>query len=291
MKKSFPDLVYLNGEWLAHDRAFVSVFDRGYLLGDGIYEVIPVYEGKPFEVDSHLKRFQEGLNSVEIDFNVEEIRPLLIDSIKRSALQTSDAAIYIQITRGVAPRTHFFPEDVRPGVLLYAYPITLKGFESKLASAIVSEDVRWHRCDIKSISLMANVRANNEAHKKGVAENLLSRGGYITEGSHTSVFFVKDNTVYTHPEGHHILPGVTRKVVVSLCTELGLTLEEEAIRADEIKNVDEVFLTGTTVQITAVTSVRIDDNEVFKAEEAGPVTKRLQMAFIERVASEIERLH
>lgn len=281
--------MYLNGEWLAHDKAFVSVFDRGYMLGDGIYEVIPVYHGRPFAVEGHMLRFQAGLDAVGIAFGVDDLRPLLHESLKRSSLHASDAAVYIQVTRGVAPRTHFFPEDVKPGVLLYASPITLKGFETKLASVLVSEDIRWHRCDIKSISLMANVQANNEAHRQGLTENLLSRQGYITEGSHTSVFFVKDNTVYTHPEGHHILPGITRKVVISLCKDLGLTLKEEAVRSDEIKNVEEVFLTGTTVQITAVTSVRSDGDEVFRAKEAGPITKMLQRAFSEHVTTEIAK--
>lgn len=285
-KKSFPDLVYLNGEWLAHDKAFVSVFDRGYILGDGIYEVIPVYNGQPFAVEGHMLRFQAGLHAVGIEFNVDDLRPLLRDSLERSSLDASDAAIYIQVTRGVAPRTHFFPEDVKPSVLLYAYPITLRGFENKLASVMISEDIRWHRCDIKSISLMANVQANNEAHRQGLAENLLSREGYITEGSHTSVFFVKDNTVYTHPEGHHILPGITRRVVISLCKDLGIELKEEAVRSDEIKNVDEVFLTGTTVQVTAVTSVYLEGSEVFSTGEAGPITKMLQTAFIGKVAAE-----
>lgn len=289
MKTSFPNEVYLNGEWVSHDKAFVSVFDRGYMLGDGIYEVIPIYEGKPFELDGHLSRFQNGLNAVEIVFNVEDLRKLITDSIQRSALQNSDAAVYIQVTRGVAPRTHSFPKDVQPGVLLYAYPITLKGFEDKRASVMVSEDVRWHRCDIKSISLMANVQANNEAHKKEMAENLLARSGYVTEGSHTSVFFVKDDVVYTHPEGNYILPGITRKVVIGLCQELGLALKEEAIQTTDIAMMDEVFLTGTTVQVTAVTSVSIDGKKVYQTTDPGPVTRRLQKAFIERVASETNK--
>lgn len=286
MKKSFPNEVYLNGTWVPHDKAFVSVFDRGYMLGDGIYEVIPIYKGKPFGLDGHLRRFQDGLDAVEIDFNVQELGSLITESVGRSALEHVDAAVYMQVTRGVAPRTHFFPDGVKPGVLLYAYQITLEGFEEKQASVMVSEDVRWHRCDIKSISLMANVRANNEAYIKGLSENLLARNGYITEGSHTSVFFVKDDIVYTHPEGNYILPGITRKVVIGLCHELGLTLREEAIRAADIAMMDEVFLTGTTVQVTAVTSVSIDTKEVYKVSDIGPVTKRLQKAFIEKVALE-----
>lgn len=286
MKKTFPKEVYLNGSWLAHDKAFVSVFDRGYLLGDGIYEVIPVYEGKPYEVFGHLKRFQKGLDTVQIAFDVQQLKPLITESIRRAGLEHSDAAIYIQVTRGVAPRTHFFPENVPPGVLLYAYPITLKGFEEKRASTIVTEDVRWHRCDIKSISLMANVLANNEAHKSGVTENILARNGYVTEGSHTSVFFVKDGVLYTHPEGHHILPGVTRNVVLSLCRELSLTVREEAVNVGDIASMDEIFLTGTTVQITGVTSLSIAGEEVYSVPEPGPVTRRLQKAFVQRVVAE-----
>ncbi len=282
MNKSFPSEVYLNGAWVSHDKAFVSVFDRGYLLGDGIYEVIPFYKGKPFTLQEHLDRLQYGLNEVEIPFHVDLLKPVILESLDRSELQNADAAVYIQITRGVAPRTHYFPEQTEPSLLLYAYPIQLDGFENKRAKAIFSNDLRWHRCDIKSISLMANVKANNDAHRKGANENILIRNGLVTEGTHTSVFLIRDNVIYTHPEHPHILSGITRKVVIGICNQLGYELRQEAVDASSLNLVDEIFLTGTTTQVLAVMDIEFNGAERSLGENIGPITKRIQQAFIKQ---------
>lgn len=283
MKKKFPKEVWLNGQWYGHDQAFISVFDRGFLFGDGIYEVIPFYGGKPFTLDEHLARMQSGLDTVAIPFSIVDLKPTIADTISRTDFPAGEGAVYIQVTRGVAPRTHHFPAEATPTVMLYAFPLVLGGFASKQASVMVSNDFRWHRCDIKSISLIGNVLANEAAHKQEVSENILSRGGFITEGSHTNVFFVKGGVVYTHPANEHVLPGITRKVVLDICARLNITAKEEAFAESHLSTIDEAFLTGTTAQILAITAVRKEGTDIFSTAEAGPITKKIQEAFKQRI--------
>ncbi len=284
-KKTFPKEVYLNGAWINSENAFVSVFDRGFLLGDGIYEVTPFYKGKPFRLGDHLERLQYCLNEIELEFDANSLITIILEAVSRAGFLQSDSAVYIQISRGVAPRTHFFPEQIQPTVLLYAFPALLEGFENKQASALVSEDLRWHRCDIKSISLMANIKANDQAHRLGLDENLLVRNGFFSEGSHTSIFFVKNKTIFTHPEGPHILSGITRKVILEMCREMELSISEKALHLDELGEVEEVFLTGTTTQILSVKSILFNKKEVFLRPEVGKITRQLQEAFIKLTRS------
>ena len=284
-KKPFPKEVFLNGEWINPENAFVSVFDRGFLLGDGIYEVTPFYDGKPFRLKDHLDRLQYCLNEIQIEFDAFSLQEIMSEAISRSALFQNDCAVYIQITRGVAPRTHFFPEQIQPTILLYAFPAVLNGFENKQASVLVSEDLRWHRCDIKSISLMANIKANNQAHRLGLDENLLLRDRFFTEGSHSSIFFLKNHRVFTHPKGPHILSGITRKVILEMCGEMDIEISERAVHIDELKEVDEVFLTGTTTQILSVKSMLLNEKEIFHRPEVGETTKQLQAAFLKLTRS------
>jgi D-alanine transaminase len=284
-KKTFLKEVFLNGEWIKSENAFVSVFDRGFLLGDGIYEVTPFYDGKPFRLKDHLDRLQHCLNEIQIEFDSFSLREIMLEAVFRAGFFQSDCAVYIQITRGVAPRTHFFPEKSQPAVLLYAFPVVLNGFENKQASVLVSEDLRWHRCDIKSISLLANIKANNQAHRLGLDENLLIRDGFFTEGSHSTIFFVKKHTIFTHPEGPHILSGVTRKVILEMCREMDLEISEKALHIDELKEVDEVFLTGTTTQVLAVKSMLLNEKEIFNMPETGEITRQLQEAFLKLTRS------
>ena len=284
MKKKYPADVFLNGGWVPADQAKVSVFDRGFLFGDGIYEVIPFYHGKLFTLEAHLDRLKTGLKEVEITYPVDALRTVVAEAVSRNGQPSG--IVYLQLTRGVAPRTHYFPTDTEPTVFAYAAPYAFDGFEKKLATVIVSEDFRWHRCDLKSVSLIANVLANNEAHQLGVAENVFHRGEYITEGSHTSVFFVRDGVLFTHPEGTHILPGITRSVVLDIAKRLGIEAREEAVSLSGLRTVSEAFLTGTTAQVTAIGTVR-HRGETWQIGrgEAGPVTKRIQQAFIEEIDS------
>lgn len=283
MAKKYPKKVYLNGDWLNADQARVSVFDRGFMLGDGVYEVIPFYKGKPFLCVAHLKRFVYSLAEVTISLEQKfEWSEVIDEAIAQASLTESDGAVYIQVTRGVAPRTHYFPENVSPTVLIYAFQLQLGGFEHRTAKVLISKDLRWHRCDIKSISLIANVQANAYAHTLSFDESILERDGVFTEGTHTSVFFVREGIVYTHPMGPHILPGITRQLVIDICAGLNIEVKQEALPVSDLEGVDELFLTGTTAQVLAITEIMTADKNTI-TRKAGPVTRRIQQAFLEEI--------
>ena len=276
--KTYPAEVYLNDQWVKPEEAFVSVFDRSFMFGDGIYEVTPFYSGKPFRLQDHVARVKYCLQEMNIDFDPSILESLMTEAVERSSFSSEDAAVYLQISRGTAPRSHFIPEKVQPSLLLYAFQVNLADYEDRSWKVITSEDLRWHRCDIKSTALLANTMANDVAISAGYDENLLFRNGYFTEGSHSTIFFVKNKTVYTHPEGREILSGITRKVVLELCREQGISIKEEAFPVTGLREVDEIFLTGTTTQIAPVSSVTIEGEEVFTSQK-GEVTATLQKEF------------
>ncbi|HSP40723.1 MAG TPA: aminotransferase class IV [Gillisia sp.] len=280
IKKTYPVEVYFNGKWMLPGEAFVSVFDRGFMFGDGVYEVTPFYKGDSFRITDHLDRLKYSLKEIGITYEVDPLHEIMNEALSRQGLEKEDAAVYIQITRGAAPRTHYLPVNIQPTLLLYAFPVLMEGFENKEAEVLVSEDLRWHRCDIKSISLLANIQANDASHIRKLGENLLVRGGFFTEGSHTSIFFVKNDRIFTHPEGHHILSGITRKVIIELCEALKFEVIEKAVHIDELVEVDEIFLTGTTTQVLAVKTLFSGEKEIFTAG-AHKITRKIQQAFID----------
>lgn len=277
-QKNYPKEVYLNGEWKKPEDAFVSVFDRGFMFGDGIYEVTPFYEGKPFNLKEHLQRLQCCLDEICLEFDAYSLEAVMQEAISRGNFMAEDAAVYIQVTRGVAPRTHFFPENTVKSVLVYAFPVNLRGFENNSWKVMASEDKRWLRCDIKSTALLANTMANEMAIFAGYKENLLIRNGYFTEGSHTTMFLVKNDIIYTHPEGSLILSGITRNFIIDLCSSLNIEIIEKAVHVDELVEIDEIFLTGTTTQVVPVESIDIDGKEVYSSRKNN-ITSRLQQEF------------
>ena len=277
--KIYPSEVFLNDRWLKPENAFVSVFDRSFMFGDGIYEVTPFYHGKPFRLEDHVARVEYCLQEMDIDFDTSVLEGLMLEAVERSGLSNEDCAVYLQISRGTAPRSHFIPENTEPTLLLYAFRVDLGNFKDRNWKVMASEDLRWHRCDIKSTALLANTMANEAAISAGYDENLLFRNGFFTEGSHTTIFFIRNGTVLTHPEGRQILPGVTRKVVIEICRDLDIPFQEEAFPVDALSEADEIFLSGTTTQIAPVSSVSIDGREVVKLQK-GEITARLQEGFI-----------
>lgn len=275
----YPSKVYLNGEIVDHQNARVSVFDRGFLFGDGIYEVMVQLDGSFFYEQAHLQRLSDCLQKISIAFNVNTLPARIQDLLQASGLQEKDCLLYIQVTRGTAPRKHAFPTNVPPTVMMHALPHVLPDINTNCTSVITMPDFRWSRCDIKMTSLLGNVMANDAAIKQGAFEALMVRDGEITEASHCNVFFVRDSIVHTHPADEHILNGITRQIVIKLCADLGLEVREEAVRQTDIAHMDEAFLTGTTTQIA---SVRQIDTHVFYSDgNAGKVTRRLQEAFFE----------
>lgn len=283
MKNAYPSEVYINGTWRPHEQALVSVFDRGFLFGDGIYEVVPVYRNSLFTLAEHLQRMQNGLDEIGISFDASALADVARQAVARAGFPDGEGCVYFQVTRGVAPRAHRFPAAATPTVMAYAYPFSFQGFQDKLATVVLSPDERWHKCHIKSISLVANVMANQAAHGAGADENVMIRGGLLTEGSHTNVFFARNGVLYTHPLGPHILPGITRTLVLELCRAEGIPVREDAVSLAELPSVDEAFLSGTTTQVLSIGRIEYEGESLFEVPSSGPVTRRLQEAFVRRV--------
>ncbi len=274
---NYPKKVYLNGDILDYADAKISVFDRGFLFGDGVYEVMVQTNGHFFYGKEHFDRLSECLKKVYIDFDTTTLPTKIEDLLKASDLSKQDSLIYIQVTRGVAPRKHSFPANTPPTFMMYALPFKLPDINKNNIRITTLPDYRWHRCDIKMTSLLGNVMANDHAAKQATHEAVFIRDGRVTEGSHSNIFFVKDGVVYTHPANEHILNGITRQIVIQLCNELTIEVIERAISKKDIANMDEAFLTGTTTQIAAIQ--QIDNHILYKDNESGFITQKLQQAF------------
>lgn len=281
---NYPEKVFLNGEIVSHSDAKISVFDRGFIFGDGIYEVMVKINGSFFYREMHLHRLSDCLKKINIDFDVNVLSESIDRLLKASGLGTDDCMLYIQVTRGVAPRKHAFPKDIKPTVLMYAVPFALPRINEKHIMAILRPDVRWHRCDIKMTSLLGNIMANEDAVNQGAYESLLIRDGVITEASHCNVFFVKDSVVFTHPANELILDGITRQIVIQICKDLDIEIHEKAIKESDIFQMDEAFLTGTTTQVASIKQI---DNHYFYQEDTAlsPITQKIQTAFQELKAN------
>ncbi|WP_405414726.1 aminotransferase class IV [Maribacter sp. Asnod1-A12] len=275
---NYPSKVYLNGQIVNQQEAKVSVFDRGFIFGDGLYEVMVQINGNFFYEKEHLARLQFGLQEINIDFDSDILKNEIPKLLLAAQLTDVDCMLYIQITRGVAPRQHSYPSNIKPTVMMYAVPKVLPEINKIDALVISRNDFRWSRCDIKMTSLLGNVMLNEEAMQNECYETILHRNGVFTEASHSNLFFVKNGEVYTHPADEHILNGITRIIVIELCRLLDIKVIEKAIKLTEIKNIDEAFLTGTSTQIAAIQ--KIDDYQLYKGNKKGPITKRLQEAFL-----------
>ena len=276
---NYPEKVYLNGEIINAKDAKISVFDRGFLFGDGVYEVMLQINEHFFFGKEHLARLKEGLYKINIEFDVHSLPPIITKLLECANLAGRDCMLYIQVTRGVAPRKHAFPKDVKPSVVLYAIPFILPSINTNNVSAITHTDFRWHRCDIKMTSLLGNVMANNNAVKNGHYETIFHRDGLITEASHCNIFFVKDDIVYTHPADQNILNGITRQIVLQLCQDHKIAYKEEAIALENINQMDEAFLTGTSTQIASIQ--QIDDHRFYSNNIIPKTTQLLQELFRE----------
>lgn len=273
-----PDIYILNNQFLKLEEARVSVNDRGFQFGDGVYEVIRTYRGKTFHLESHLKRFERSAAELEIPipYSREEMKNKIEEAVQRSGY--SEAKIYMQLTRGTAERGHAFQAGLTPTFLITVLEIHPfpSGLKEKGVEMITTEDIRWGRCDIKSLNLLPNVLAQQKAKKGGVYEALMIKDGKVTEGSISNFFMIKEHVIQTPPLSRYILPGVTRDVVLKISRDLKFEIEEKDILIEEIYEADELFLSGTTVEIVPV--VRVDGRKIGKGLP-GPETMRLMKEF------------
>ncbi|MDW0117139.1 D-amino-acid transaminase [Sporosarcina thermotolerans] len=273
---------FIDGQFLAKDSINVSIDDRGYYFGDGVYEVVKVYDGELYTAEEHIERLFQSASKVKmtVPYSEQQLIDIAKELVKVNGIVTGH--IYMQVTRGVAARVHQFPNPgTAPVVTAYAVhnPRPMKTIENGVRTIIV-DDIRWLRCDIKSLNLLGNVLAKQEAYEAGCAEAIFVRDGIVTEGSSSNMFGIKDGVVYTHPASNLILNGITRRVVLKLCEQNGITVKEETFSPDEALEMDEFFMTSTTAEITPVIMI---DGKAIGSGEPGPITKKLQEAFTRQI--------
>lgn len=275
-------IVYFNDKYIPHEDVKISPFDRAFLFSDGVYEALRTYNGKLFRLDDHLERLKYSLAQLEIPFNGFNLIETVCAKLAEINNIKTDYSVYLQISRGVSfPRTHNYENNLTPNVLGFVKPIkdNTKEINSGV-KVILEKDLRWLRCDIKSTSLLPSVMANQNAIRNNAYEAILFRDDFITEGSHTSFFAVKDKKVFTAQLSNYILNGITRKVILELCKENKFEISEESIKVKNIKDYDEFFITGTTTEVTPV--IQIDDWLVGDGEP-GILTCNIQNLFFNAV--------
>lgn len=277
--------LYVNGEYVPREDAVIPVEDRGFIFGDGIYEGVRAINGHLFEWDLHAERMVNGLAGLRIRFGaleVDELRAVCERLIELNGLKDAETFLYLQVTRGAAPRTHHFPPaGTTPTVFVSATRFVVpRAMRDNGCSAITFEDMRWSRCDWKTVNLLGSVLARESAQEVGAYEAILHRDGLVTEGAATNVLAVIDGTLRTHPLTHRILPGITRIVIMDLVRELGIPCEERAFTLDELARASEVMLCGSTTDVSPV--VTIDGTKV-GAGVPGPITTKLRTAFEARL--------
>jgi D-alanine transaminase len=269
--------VYLNGQYLPGENARISVLDRGFIFGDGVYEVWRVVDGKLFEHQRHDRRLRRGLKALEIvvpDRDVDALAGVADRLLRDNDLTSGEGTFYVEITRGAAPRSHAYPPaGTKPTlfamVTRFEVPHATRAAGAK---AITQPDVRWLHCDIKTVQLLPNVMAKQKAQSSGALEAIFVRDGIVTEGTHTSVLGVKSGELRTHPLSPLILPSVTRELVLEIAREQGIPVREDAFSAKELFELDELFVSGTTTDVTPI--VDVDGNRIGSGKP-GPISRAL----------------
>lgn len=272
------EIVYLNGSFTEAQKAMISPNDRGFIFADGIYEVIKYYNGRPFRMGDHLERLKRSLDEIHIRFDhVQGLESVFLRLLEENNLSGQHAGIYVQITRGVNKRVHHFPGDIKPTIYAYAFemPSNTENLRNGI-KVITHEDIRWLRCDIKSVSLLPNTMVFNKAVETGAGECILISNGYVTEASHSSVLAMMADKLVTHPLTNRILPGITRKVILEICAKNNITVEERALTEQELFEADELMIAGTGSEITPVIEV---DNRAISNKKPGIITRFLQNEF------------
>ena len=248
-------MIYLNGSFVPIEDARVSVLDRGFIFGDGVYEVIPVYSHIPFRLAEHLRRLQKSLDGIQLkNPHTDTEWKKLIEQIIASN-EGGDQSLYLHITRGVAPRNHAFPKEVVPTIFIMSSPLIVPPKELIIAgvSAITANDNRWSRCDIKATSLLPNVLLRQMASDSDATETLLLRDGFLSEGSASSIFIVKNKVLLVPPKSNFTLPGITYDVVLELAVKYQVPYEITEISENDLRSSDEILLASSTKEIMPIT--------------------------------------
>lgn len=274
---------FLNGAFLPLADAKVSVLDRGFVFGDGVYEVVPVYSRKPFRLDEHLRRLQASLDAIRLanPYPVEQWRERICELVARQDFD--DQSVYVQVTRGVPPagqplRDHPFPQGAVPTVFMFAQPLIPASAAQKAAGvcAVTVADNRWLRCNIKAIALLANILLRQQAVDAGCAEAVMLRDGFLTEGAASNVFVVKGGALLAPPPSNLMLTGITYDVVLELARTHGIPTEVRQISEAEVRAADELWMTSSTKEIMPI--VKLDDVPV-GAGVAGPLAQRMDALY------------
>ena len=271
-------MVFLNGKYLPAGDAKVSVLDRGFIFGDGVYELVPVYSRVPFRLGEHLARLERSLAAVAIrnPYSREQWREIIFRLIDQQPFD--DQGVYFQVTRGVAKRDHAFPKNVEPTVFMMSNPLVNPPAEQveRGAAAVSAQDNRWLRCDIKSISLVGNVLLRQLSAEAGAAETILFRDGKLTEASASNVFVVRRGVIQSPPKSSLILAGITYDVVAELAAANGLPLEFKDITETEVRTADEIWVTSSSREVFAIVSL---DGAKIGDGRPGPVFRRMHQLY------------
>lgn len=274
--------VYLNGSFVNQDEAKISVGDRGFVFGDGVYEVTRVVDGKFFKEKEHLNRLKKGLAGLKInvpDALIDEIPEISRELIRNNKQLDGEASVYLQITRGTAwPRTHTFPDpEAEPTIYLSSSTFTPHtALHRTGVDTITVSDIRWTRCNLKTVNLLPNILAKQQAKESGVNSAIMIRDGVVTESPNANIFGVRDGALYTFPATNYILEGITRNVVLDIADELNITVHFTPIRQEEILQFDELFFSGTTTDIQPITKI---DGAELASGDPGPVVRSIQKTY------------
>jgi len=273
-------MVFLNGKFMPIEEARVPVLDRGFIFGDGVYELIPVYSRVPFRMDEHLARLERSLASVRIrnPYSRAEWREIILQLVAKQPFE--DQGVYFQVTRGVAKRDHSFPKDSTPTVFIMANPLVNPPQElvERGAAAVTAKDDRWHRCDIKSISLIGSCLLRQVSADVGAVETILFRDGVLTEASASNVFVVKGGVILSPAKTNLILPGITYDVIAEIAQAAGLPLEYREISEAEVRAADEVWVTSSSKEVLAIVTL---DGKPVAGGKPGPLFRRVHALYQE----------
>lgn len=281
------DIVFVNGHYLPKKEATISVFDRGFIFGDGVYEVVPVINGKMVDKIYFLERLARSLGELEIEWpcSSDDVIAMMNALITRNAIV--EGMVYLQITRGIADRDFAFPAGITSSIVAFASVLNLinnPAAESGIP-VITTPDLRWKRRDIKSVNLLGQVLAKQNAYERGGKEGWMVEDGVITEGVSSSAYIVKDKTIITRPLSNEILPGIRRRTLLELCAAESIKLEQRLFTLDEALAADEAFISSATTIVLPVVSI---DGQKISSGEPGPITQKLRALYVARLIDESE---